>query len=378
MVVVNMSVSEAYQTLELKNGASTSDVTKAWKRLQKHWHPDKNNNSFESTEHTKRLNSAKDLLMKRAETHDPFDAAWWAQDWIHKAQEELKQREESLRQQQEQQERFRKAQEEHKQQEERMRQQREKQLALLRKQKEEWKREQRKRQEEHKQQLVEEKALFLQQVEEIKREERRKDEELKQLEERLRQQWEEQELFRKQKEEMEREQRKQQEEKERERLVQAEKAKERGEQVKAQMAKKKAKQTEDRRAKARTTKRETNRKEVIFVYNGPDLDQTFVQQHLVALKIVHFKGRIIDTEKGTKAVWVMFAREVRRTAIQKAITKHNLSAEGSMKIRLGLEGQSHHIDEVIICSNDRKRLQNHKMFLFIMSGKGQDAGYWEL
>ena len=40
-----MSMAEAYQTLGLNYGGSTrEDVVKAWKRLQKRWHPDMNEN----------------------------------------------------------------------------------------------------------------------------------------------------------------------------------------------------------------------------------------------------------------------------------------------------------------------------------------------
>jgi DnaJ domain len=292
MVDDTMSMEEAYHLLELKYEASTSDVTKAWKRLVKHWHPDKNGNSLESKEHTQKLNSAKDLLLARAGAHHWFGLSWLAESY----NEIIREWEQATAQE-------------------------------------------RKRQEEHKKQ-----------------------------EEILRQQREQQELFRKQEYEWECE---------RERHVQAEKDKARANQAQAQMAQKKSQQAEVRRAKARLTQRETNRKEVIIVYNGPDFDQKLVREHLVALKVVRFKGRIVDTEKGTKAVWVMFGRELRRTVIQKAIRKHNLSVDDSLKIRLGLEDPSRHLDEVIICSNDRKRLQNHERFLFIVSGKGQDDSYWE-
>jgi len=278
-----MSTAVAYQTLELKYGGSVlyttrEDVVKAWKRLQKRWHPDKNDNSRESTEHTQRLNSAKDLIISRLEALDSFRRA------LERTQAEMMEFERLQRRQRQQEEerqaQERKRREESKQEEEKLRRQREHQAALA-------------------QDLKRQKEL--------------------------------------------------------------------------------AQKEESRRAKARITRRETNRKEVILVYNGPDLDQKFFRQHLVALKVVRFKGRVVDAEKGTKAVWVVFGRELRRTAIQKAIGKHNLSVDDSsrLKIRLGLEDPSRDLDEVIICSHDRKRLQNHKRFLFITSGKGHDAGYWE-
>ena len=274
-----MSMAEAYQTLGLNYGGSTlEDVVKAWKRLQKRWHPDKNDNSRESTEHTQRLNSAKDLIISRLEALDSFRRA------MERTQAEMMEFERLQRrkrqQEEERQAQERKRREESKQEEEKLRRQREHQAAL---------------------------------AQDLKR---------------------------------------------RKELAQKE---------------------ESRRAKARITRRETNRKEVILVYNGPDLDQKFFRQHLVALKVVRFKGRVVDAEKGTKAVWVVFGRELRRTAIQKAIGKHNLSVDDSsqLKIRLGLEDPSRDLDEVIICSHDRKRLQNHKRFLFITSGKGHDASYWE-
>ena len=274
-----MSMAEAYQTLGLNYGGSTrEDVVKAWKRLQKRWHPDKNDNSRESTEHTQRLNSAKDLIISRLEALDSFRRA------LERTQAEMMEFERLQRRQRQQEEerqaQERKRREESKQEDEKLRRQREHQAAL---------------------------------AQDLKR---------------------------------------------RKELAQKE---------------------ESRRAKARITRRETNRKEVILVYNGPDLDQKFFRQHLVALKVVRFKGRVVDAEKGTKAVWVVFGRELRRTAIQKAIGKHNLSVDDSsrLKIRLGLEDPSRDLDEVIICSHDRKRLQNHKRFLFITSGKGHDASYWE-
>ena len=274
-----MSMAEAYQTLGLNYGGSTrEDVVKAWKRLQKRWHPDKNDNSRESTEHTQRLNSAKDLIISRLEALDSFRRA------LERTQAEMMEFERLQRRQRQQEEerqaQERKGREESKQEEEKLRRQREHQAALA-------------------QDLKRQKEL--------------------------------------------------------------------------------AQKEESRRAKARITRRETNRKEVILVYNGPDLDQKFFRQHLVALKVVRFKGRVVDAEKGTKAVWVVFGRELRRTAIQKAIGKHNLSVDDSsrLKIRLGLEDPSRDLDEVIICSHDRKRLQNHKRFLFITSGKGHDASYWE-
>jgi hypothetical protein len=105
--------------------------------------------------------------------------------------------------------------------------------------------------------------------------------------------------------------------------------------------------------------------------------KAFFRHHLVALKFVRFKGRVVNTEKGTKAVWVVFGNELRRTAIQKAIRKHNSSVDDSLKIQLRLEDEGRHLDDVIICSHDRKRLQKDKVFLFIISGKGQEASYWE-
>ena len=66
-----MSMAEAYHTLELKYDGSTREgVVKAWKRLQKRWHPDKNDNSRESTERTQKLNSAKDVIIRRLEELD--------------------------------------------------------------------------------------------------------------------------------------------------------------------------------------------------------------------------------------------------------------------------------------------------------------------
>ena len=254
---------------------------KAWKRLQKRWHPDKNDNSRESTEHTQRLNSAKDLIISRLEALDSFRRDVRALEERQAKMREFERLQRRQRQQKEErQAQERKRREESKQEEEKLRRQREHQAAL---------------------------------AQDLKR---------------------------------------------RKELAQKE---------------------ESRRAKARITRRETNRKEVILVYNGPDLDQKFFRQHLVALKVVRFKGRVVDAEKGTKAVWVVFGRELRRTAIQKAIGKHNLSVDDSsqLKIRLGLEDPSRDLDEVIICSHDRKRLQNHKRFLFITSGKGHDASYWE-
>ena len=103
-----------------------------------------------------------------------------------------------------------------------------------------------------------------------------------------------------------------------------------------ELAQKEESRRASRRAKAKITKRETNRKEVIIVYNGPDLDQKFFLQHLAALKVVRFKGRIVDAERGTKAVWVMFGRELRRTAIQKAIRKHNLSIDDLSRLKIRL------------------------------------------
>ena len=301
-----MSMAEAYQTLGLNYGGSTrEDVVKAWKRLQKRWHPDKNDNSRESTEHTQRLNSAKDLIISRLEALDSFRRA------MERTQAEMMEFERLQRRQRQQEEerqaQERKRREESKQEEEKLRRQREHQAAL---------------------------------AQDLKRRE-----ESKQEEEKLRREREHQAALA-------------QDLKRRKELAQKE---------------------ESRRAKARITRRETNRKEVILVYNGPDLDQKFFRQHLVALKVVRFKGRVVDAEKGTKAVWVVFGRELRRTAIQKAIGKHNLSVDDSsqLKIRLGLEDPSRDLDEVIICSHDRKRLQNHKRFLFITSGKGHDASYWE-
>ena len=155
------------------------------------------------------------------------------------------------------------------------------------------------------------------------------------------------------------------------------KEREREREVQAQLAQEEAQKAEGRHSEARTTKREATRKEAIIVYQGPDLDQKFLQQHLVALKVVRFKGRVVDLEKGTKAVWVMFGKGMRHTAIQKTIRKHNLSVDDSLKIQLGLEDPSRHLAEVIICSKDRKQLQKHDCFLFILLGKVQDASYWE-
>ena len=64
------AVPEAYQALGLQHGALAEEVKRAWKRLMLQCHPDKHGNSAESDERTKRLNSAKDLLLEPNPAHE--------------------------------------------------------------------------------------------------------------------------------------------------------------------------------------------------------------------------------------------------------------------------------------------------------------------
>jgi DnaJ domain len=271
-----MHAGEAYRILGLQHGASRNEVTKAWKRLCLVYHPDKNKNDHFFTEHTKKLNEAKELLLQDKET-DPVNL-------FHDLEEQLR--------------------------------------------------------EQRKQREVEE----------------RKQREEQQLQEQFRKkQWEEEQATRQKLQEYARLWEREAQERQR------------------QMAEKKAIRVEVRRAKARTTKRETNRREVLVVYQGPNLDQAFVAKHFPRLKVCSTKGCIIDSDTGTKAVWLKFGRELRRTALCDSIRVHNSLVEDHLKIQLA----NCLVDEVIICSKDRKRLQHHKCYLSIISGKLKDAGYWE-
>ena len=148
--------------------------------------------------------------------------------------------------------------------------------------------------------------------------------------------------------------RQQQQQRERE---QEEEARQQREQQRAR----RERQAEARRTKARATKRETNRREVILVYEGPDLDQAFLAQHLPALGVSSAKGGVVAASE-TKAVWLKFGKERRRTAVHGAIRVHNLLVEETLKIRL-VPG-----DRGIVCSKGRRRLQSHELYLHIVAG----------
>ena len=64
------AVVEAYRARGLRYGAPAEEVKRAWKRLMLQCHPDRHGNSAESDERTKRLNSAKDLLLEPNPAHE--------------------------------------------------------------------------------------------------------------------------------------------------------------------------------------------------------------------------------------------------------------------------------------------------------------------
>ena len=119
-------------------------------------------------------------------------------------------------------------------------------------------------------------------------------------------------------------------------------------------------------------KREPPRNEMLVVYCGPNVDDTIVNtDHLKTLLIVDFKGCVLDTVKGTKAVWVRFNRQVRREQVRTVINLHNSVVCDSLQIELEPD-----LDKCIIRSVDRQRLQKHPVFLKIMEGEGT-ASFWE-
>ena len=340
-------------------------MTRAWKLLILRWHHYKSSNSVESKEHTQRLNSAKELLLplsssqansetlrKAREAANEYDAVI---EWLRREQAR---REEARREEAQQEE----AQREEARREEARRERND----ILREEALRKKVERLQRQQLWAQRAKEARQLRAQLAKEARQVLAKQKEEDHQLraqmdddEHRLQQ---EEEEHRRQQEEEER--RQQQEEDE----VQAQL---RQQQVPVhQVAKMKAKQAEVRQAKARATKRETNRMEVIVVYQGPDLDWEFVTGHLPGLALHSIKGGFVDSKTGLKAVWLKFGRELRRTAIRKAIWTYNLSTEKQLEICLMS-------DESVICSKARKRLQHHEFYLRIVSAKGMDAGYWE-
>jgi len=60
-----MTHSKAYQILGLESGASSEDIQKAFRRLSKKYHPDKNAGSKEAEEKFKELNEAKESLLSK-------------------------------------------------------------------------------------------------------------------------------------------------------------------------------------------------------------------------------------------------------------------------------------------------------------------------
>ena len=112
---------------------------------------------------------------------------------------------------------------------------------------------------------------------------------------------------------------------------------------------KKALQVEARRVKAQATRREAHRRDVmIVVYQGPDLDQAFVVKHFYGLDVRRMKGGIVNSETGTKAVWLKFGRTLRRFTVREAIRVHNLSVEDQLKIQL--------LDQDILCGEGKRLL----------------------
>ena len=109
---------------------------------------------------------------------------------------------------------------------------------------------------------------------------------------------------------------------------------------------------------------------MIVVYQGPDLDQVFVVKHFYGLDVRCMKGGIVNSETGTKAVWLKFGRTLRRFTVREAIRVHNLSVEDPLKIQL--------LDQGILCGEGKRLLQRHELYICIVSAKCNNcAGYWE-
>jgi curved DNA-binding protein CbpA len=61
-----MTLNECYEILGIKPGASEEEIKKAYRRKSLIYHPDRNNNSIESTEMFKKINAAYDKISNHA------------------------------------------------------------------------------------------------------------------------------------------------------------------------------------------------------------------------------------------------------------------------------------------------------------------------
>ena len=65
-VTIIMTLNECYEILGIKPGASEEEIKKAYRRKSLIYHPDRNNNSIESTEMFKKINAAYDKISNHA------------------------------------------------------------------------------------------------------------------------------------------------------------------------------------------------------------------------------------------------------------------------------------------------------------------------
>ena len=98
-----------------------------------------------------------------------------------------------------------------------------------------------------------------------------------------------------------------------------------------------------------------------MLYEGPDLDQAFLARYLPALGVSSARGGVVFAE--TRAVWLKFGRERRRTAVREAIRVHNESVEEPLRVGLAP-------GDGIVCGEGRRRLQRHDLYLRIAARGG--------
>ena len=64
-VTIIMRLDECYEILGIKSGATEEEIKKAYRRKSLTHHPDRNNNSSESTELFKKINEAYEIISQK-------------------------------------------------------------------------------------------------------------------------------------------------------------------------------------------------------------------------------------------------------------------------------------------------------------------------
>ncbi len=77
----------SHRVLELKDPATEKEIKKAYRRLVKKWHPDKNPDDANAEEHFKEIQQAYDYLITHKSSTDQSEGSQWARDFYASVQE---------------------------------------------------------------------------------------------------------------------------------------------------------------------------------------------------------------------------------------------------------------------------------------------------